>query len=140
MTRARSATRDSTACSSRRSFGEFLIAARHLLGERRQRSARVGARVLQARHFVGRVALESLQLRALLLDFRDQLCRRADLSVDGVDFAAAFPGEISIVGERAAETGRVALVQQQLELFLPADHVRGRTWAARAVRSACSAF
>ena len=81
--------------------------------------------MFQSGHLTGRVALERIQLLALLLDFGDQLRQAHNLSLDRADFGAAFFGEISIVGQGAAETGRVALIEQQLELFLAADHVSG---------------
>ncbi len=92
--------------------GKLLIAARHLVGERRQRRRAVGARMFQCGHLGAGVGLEGLQLLALLLDLRDQLLQAQNFTLDGVDFAAAFPGEVAIVGERAAEAGGVALIQQ----------------------------
>ncbi len=79
--------------------------------------------MFQACHLAARVILESLELCALLIDFGDQLLQPHHLTLNGVDFTAAFLGEISIVGERTAEAGRIALVQQQLDLLLPADHI-----------------
>jgi hypothetical protein len=45
------------------------------------------------------------------------------MALDHFDLAAACRREVSIVGERTAEAGRIALIEQQLELFLSAYHI-----------------
>ena len=47
------------------------------------------------------------------------------MTLDFFDLAAACGGEVSVVGQRPANAGRIVLVEQQLELFLAAHHVGG---------------
>jgi hypothetical protein len=104
-------------------MAKFLIAARYLLRKRRQRVGTLGASMFQRGHLAARVVRQRLELCALSIDVGNQLFQPHHLVPNDVDFTAAFPGEISIVGKRAAEAGRIGLVQQQLDLFLPADHI-----------------
>jgi len=90
-----------------------------------------------------RIALQGLKLFCLPIDFRDQLLQPLHLSFDGVNFTGALLREVSVVRKGAAETGRIALVQQQLELLLPADHIGrphlGRQGGALSLQRTCVA-
>ena len=79
--------------------------------------------MLQARNLLRRVILKLLQFLRLPLDLRDQLLEARFVTLNGFYFLAALFGEVAVVRQRSAEARGIALVQQQFEFFLAANHV-----------------
>jgi hypothetical protein len=104
---------------------QFLVAALHLLGERRQGRAPLVPGSLEIGYLTAGIVLQGFELLRLLIDLGDQILQARLLGADLVDPRRPLPGEITVIRQGPAHLSRVGLIQQQPHFIAPPEQVIG---------------